>query len=166
MKRFHCWHGGVYRGREKAHKHLEHKQFSPILSSRYPDESVHSKVLEGHHPRGTILREALRGILPLKGVLLSEASPGVSARVLRGSAGWVLRGSVGFSEGSGPMLVTLGNCLSLCSLSSAQSPDKIAYVYVPFPFLRAVSLLLNRRQRRHRLVTPIRTPQAARSSCI
>ena len=47
----------------------------------------HSKVPEGHHPRGT------------------------TPRVLRGLCGG-LRGSAGFSEGSGgsdPMLVTLGN---------------------------------------------------------
>ena len=43
------------------------------------------KVPEGHNPRGTTLREALRGNLPLRGCL--GASAGVSSRVLRGSAG-------------------------------------------------------------------------------
>ena len=49
-----------------------------------------SKVPEGHHPRGTTLREALRGNLPLRGLCggLSEGSAGVSPRVLRGSAGF------------------------------------------------------------------------------
>ena len=65
------------------------------------------KVPEGHHPRGTTLREALRGIG------LSEGSAGVSERAPRGLS----EGSVGFSEGSGgsdPVLVTLGNCWSVC----------------------------------------------------
>ena len=37
-----------------------------------------SKVPEGHHPRGTTLREALRGNLPLRGLCggLSEGSAG------------------------------------------------------------------------------------------
>ena len=58
--------------------------------------SVTSKVPEGHHPRGTTLREALEEIClsegsgglsqrALRG--LSEGSGGVSPRVLRGSAG-------------------------------------------------------------------------------
>ena len=51
------------------------------------------KVPEGHHPRGTTLREALRGNLPLR-----EGSAGVSERAPRGlsegSAG-SLRGSAG-----------------------------------------------------------------------
>ena len=57
---------------------------------------VHSKVPEGHHPRGTTLREALRGKLPLRGLHggLSEGSAGVSPRVLRGSRG-ILRGFPG-----------------------------------------------------------------------
>ena len=79
-------------------------------------QGVFSKVPEGHHPRGTTLREALRGNLPLRGLC------GVSSRVLRGSLrGFcgALRGSAGvrgifrgFSGGSDPMLVTLGNCWS------------------------------------------------------
>ena len=42
-----------------------------------PSESL-SKVPEGHHPRGTTLREALRGNLPLRGLCggLSEGSAG------------------------------------------------------------------------------------------
>ena len=71
---------------------------------------VHFEVPEGHHPRGTTLREALRGNLPLRG--FSGASVGVSSRVLRGLRG-ALQGSAGdFSEGSDPILVTLGNCWS------------------------------------------------------
>ena len=63
-----------------------------------------SKVPEGHHPRGTTLREALRGTLPLKGLCrgLCEGSAGVSA----GLCG-IFRG---FFGGSDPMPVTLGNC--------------------------------------------------------
>ena len=49
-----------------------------------------SKVPEGHHPRGTTLREALRENLPLRGLC------GVSPRVLRGS----LRGFCGALRGS------------------------------------------------------------------
>ena len=47
---------------------------------------VNSKVPEGHHPRGTTLREALRENLPLRG--FCEGPAGVSPRVLRGSAGF------------------------------------------------------------------------------
>ena len=65
---------------------------------------VHDKVPEGHHPRGTTLREALRRNLPLRG--FSGASAGVSLRVLRGLRG-ALRRSAGFAEGSDPILVTL-----------------------------------------------------------
>ena len=55
-----------------------------------------SKVPEGHHPRGTTLREALRGNLPLRG--LCEGLSEGSARSLRGLCG-ALRGSAGLSEG-------------------------------------------------------------------
>ena len=56
--------------------------------------SVSFKVPEGRHPRGTSLRETLRGNLPLGGFCggLSECSAGS----LRGFSG-VLRGSAGFS---------------------------------------------------------------------
>ena len=50
------------------------------------------KVPEGRHPRGTTLREALRGNLLLRG--FSGASAGVSLRVLRGLCG-ALWGSAG-----------------------------------------------------------------------
>ena len=68
-----------------------------------------SKVPEGHHPRGTTLREALLGNLP---------SVGVSQRALRGSLRGFLRGlSCGgpqdfprFFGGRDPMLVTIGDC--------------------------------------------------------
>ena len=71
------------------------------------------KVPEGHHPRGTTLREALRGNLPLRGFSgpLRGSLPGfcgVSAGLCGG-----LQGSTGFSEGSDPTLVTLGNCWKL-----------------------------------------------------
>ena len=56
------------------------------IQSRGPDHSVNrqtpktenSKVPEGHHPRGTTLREALQGNLPLRGLCggLSEGSVG------------------------------------------------------------------------------------------
>ena len=55
------------------------------------------------NPRGTTLRKALRGNLPLRG--FSGASAG---GLFEGSAG-SLRGSVRFFEGSDPLLVTLGN---------------------------------------------------------
>ena len=66
-----------------------------------------AKVPEGHHPRGTTLREALRGNVPLRGVLQTHSGS-------EGSAGFsgVLRGSAGISDafkGSDPMRVTLGN---------------------------------------------------------
>ena len=68
----------------------------PLL--RHPDqrESATVKILkftEGHHPRGTTLREALRGNLPLRGLCggLSEGS----ARSLRGFCGV----SAGFCRG-------------------------------------------------------------------
>ena len=70
-------------------------------------------------------RVTIRGAQPSarlsKEIYLSEGSPGVSQRALRGpsegSAG-SLRGSAGvrgnfFSGGSDPMLVTLGNCWNL-----------------------------------------------------
>ena len=77
---------------------------------------ANSKVPEGHHPRSTTLREALRGNVPLRGLCrgLSEGSEGVSLRVLqlRGSAGFCggPRDFPRFFGGSDPMLVTLGNC--------------------------------------------------------
>ena len=73
-----------------------------------------SKVPEGHHPRGTTLREALRGNLPLRGLCggLSEGSAG-SLRGLCGVSAGFCGGPWDFlrvSGGSDPMLVTLGNC--------------------------------------------------------
>ena len=57
---------------------------------------ITSKVPEGHHPRGTSLREALRGNLPLRGFCggLSKGSAGLCG-VLRGS--WILGIFRGFS---------------------------------------------------------------------
>ena len=61
-----------------------------------------SKVPEGHHPRGTTLREALRGNLPLRGLCggLSEGCAGSLRGFCGVSAGFcgVLRGSAGLSE--------------------------------------------------------------------
>ena len=54
---------------------------------------------EGHHPRGTTLREALWGNLRLGGVLR-----GLCGGLFEASAR--LCGATGFSEGSDPMLVT------------------------------------------------------------
>ena len=79
----------------------KHKRLSSL------NKGSHFKVPEGHYPRGTTLREALQGNLPLRG--FSAASAGVSSRVLRGLCG-TLRGSAGYSEGNDPILVTLGNC--------------------------------------------------------
>ena len=75
--------------------------------------SVSFKVLEGHHPRGTILREALRGNLPLRGLCggLSEGSAG-SLRGFCGVSAGFCGGPRDFPRvfgGSDPMLVTLGN---------------------------------------------------------
>ena len=58
------------------------------------------KVPEGRHPRGTTLREALRGNLPLRG--FSGVSAGVSSRGLAGSP----RGLCG-GPGDFPRVVTL-----------------------------------------------------------
>ena len=73
-----------------------------------------SKVPEGQHPRGTTLREALRGNSTLRGLCggLSEGSAVVPPRVLRGSAG-LCGGPRDFPRifgGSDPMLVTLRSC--------------------------------------------------------
>ena len=73
-----------------------------------------SKVPEGHHPRGTTLREALRGNLPLRGLCrgLSEGSAG-SLRGFCGVSAGLCGGPRDFPRvfgGSDPMLVTLGNC--------------------------------------------------------
>ena len=72
------------------------------------------EVPESHHPRGTTIREALQGNLPLRGLCggLSEGSAGVSPRVLRGLSRFCggPRDFPRFFRGSDPMLVTLGNC--------------------------------------------------------
>ena len=82
-----------------------HKKFSSLFFSKVP---------ERHHPRGTTLREALRGNLPLRGLCggLSEGSAGsprgfcgVSPRFWGGP-----RDFPWFFGGGDPMLVTLGNC--------------------------------------------------------
>ena len=68
------------------------------------------RVPEGHHPRCTTLREALRGNLPLRGLCggLSEGSAGSLRGFCGVSAGF--RGIFRGFRGSDPMLVTLGNC--------------------------------------------------------
>ena len=71
-----------------------------------PEAGV-SKVLEGHHPRGTPLCEAPEQIRVSE--VFSEASGG---GLFEGSVGLcgVLQQSMGFSGGSDPTLVTLRNC--------------------------------------------------------
>ena len=71
---------------------------------------VASTVLDGHHPRGTTLREALQGNLPLRRAFRLR---GLCVGLFGGSAGvcGVLRWSKGFSEGSDPMILNLRNCL-------------------------------------------------------
>ena len=59
-------------------------------------KTAFSKAPEGHHPRGTTLREALRGNLSLRGL----------CRRFCGGP----RDFPKFFGGSGPMLVTLGHC--------------------------------------------------------
>ena len=90
---------------------------SPMASVQRTQSTF--KVPEGHHPRGTTLREALRGNLPLRGLCgaLSEGSVGC----LRGFCG-VSAGCCGgprdfprFFGGSDPMLVTLRICCSQLS---------------------------------------------------
>ena len=81
------------------------------LSSLTPEDF---KVPEGHHPRGTTLREALRGNFPLRGLCggLSEGSAGSLRGFCRVSAGFC-GGPRDFPRvfgGSDPMLVTLRNC--------------------------------------------------------
>ena len=71
---------------------------------------IPSKVPEGHHPRGTTLREALRGNLPLRGLCggLSEGSTG-SLRGFCGVSAGFCGGPRDFPRvfgGSDPMLVT------------------------------------------------------------
>ena len=73
-----------------------------------------STVPEGHHPRGTTLREALRGNLPLRGLCggLSEGFAG-SLRGFCGVSAGLCGGPRDFPSvfgGSDPMLVTLANC--------------------------------------------------------
>ena len=72
-----------------------------ILKAENVTSNDSFQVPEGPHPRGTTLREALRGNWPLRegSAGLSERAPrGLSARVLRGLCG-VLQGYAGFSEG-------------------------------------------------------------------
>ena len=75
---------------------------------------INFKVPDGHHPRGTTLREALRGNLPLRGLCggLSEGSAG-SLRGFSGVSAGFCGGPLDFPRffgGSDPILVTLGNC--------------------------------------------------------
>ena len=90
--------------------------YSKVTCLKNPSHPRHaSTVPEGHHPRGTTLRKALR-----RNVCLSEGSAGFPQRALRGVSSRVLRGSTGFCGGprdlprffggSDSMLVTLRNC--------------------------------------------------------
>ena len=79
-----------------------------------PSKYSSLKVPEGHLPRGTTLREPLRGNLPLRGLCggLSEGSAGSLRGFLRGSAGFC-GGPRDFPRvfgGTDPVLVTLGKC--------------------------------------------------------
>ena len=73
-----------------------HDAFAAPLARSEVWQCPNSKVPEGHHPRGTTLREALRGKFASQRALwgLSEGSAGVSPKIRRS-----LRGSAGFSEG-------------------------------------------------------------------
>ena len=86
---------------------------SPQIRINHLQSFSISKVPEGHHPRGTTLREALRGNSPLRGLCggLSEGSAG-SLRGLCGVSAELCGGPSDFPRvfgGSDPMLVTLGN---------------------------------------------------------
>ena len=72
----------------------------PPRAETAPGTCTFSKVPEGHHARGTTLREALRGNLPLRGLC------GVSPRVLRGS----LRGFQKGRKGAGVKGAGVANC--------------------------------------------------------
>ena len=106
-----------------------------MSSSRYRcEDSISqrmesSKFQEGHHPRGTALREALRGNLPLRGLCggLSEGSAG-SLRGFCGVSAGLCGGPRDFPRvfgGSDPMLVTLANCwrIANCCVSKLQIPN-------------------------------------------
>ena len=88
-----------------------------IIRAVFPSIWVSFKVPEGHNPRGTTLREALRGNLPLRGLCggFSEGSAGSLQGFCGVSAGFC-GGPRVFPRvfgGSDPMLVTLGNCWSI-----------------------------------------------------
>ena len=122
---------------QSLHKLISRSTQSPDL--KFQEKSIQKRyckklskpfeVLKGHHPRGTTLREALRGNLPLRGFsgALRESLRGFcrASAGLRGG----LRGPARFSEGSDPMLVTLGNCWKAQCLkthASVSSADKEA----------------------------------------
>ena len=103
-----------------------------MASRKEQHQSLHyskdSQVPEGHHPRGTTLREALRGNLPLRGFCggLSEGSAGVLWGLSEGSEG-LCGGPRDFPRvfgGSDPMLLTLGNCWKRCCKVSCKSYRK------------------------------------------
>ena len=86
---------------------------NPTYYKSEENSKIVSKVPEGHHPRGTTLREALRGNLPLRGLCrgLSEGSAG-SLRGFCGVSAGLCGGPRDFPRvfgGSDPMLVTLRN---------------------------------------------------------
>ena len=97
----------------------QHETTKPNVKQRLFGPSLASSVPKGHHPRGTTLREALRGNLPLRGVLR-----GLCGGLSEGSAGLygALRDFPRFVGGSDPVLVTLGVNYWI-SLGSTISPD-------------------------------------------
>ena len=94
--------------------HFDPSAPTPCKASRFVAIAAFSfKVPGGHHPRGTTLREALLGNLPLRGLCggLSEGSAGSLQGFCGVSAGFCggPRNFPRFFGGSDPMLVTLGN---------------------------------------------------------
>ena len=99
-----------------------------------------NKVPEGHHPRGTTLREALRGNLPLRGLCrgLSEGSAGCLRGFCGVSAGFC-GGPRDFPRFSGVVtlclwpLVTVGGNLVLCNHSRRPSKKHFDTLWLSAP---------------------------------
>ena len=104
---------------------LSCKSFSLQLRT-CPSETSAFKGPEGQHPRGTTLREALRGNLPLRGLCRGLSGFSQTRRVLRGLCGFCggPRDLPRFFGGSDPMLVTLRNCWICERKSPSPRPPK------------------------------------------